>query len=187
MIRAFRYNVAMKAKNRIDPAFGKSLRLHRRRIEMSAEKLGRRAGLDGPRITRMEHGQLWAPPLAVVRRMASVLKLAKGSQEYRELIDLAVANRLEMSGLGKEILASESAEAPGPEYKRAKENPVRTWTLEEAAHRARWNIESDKARVVSARLLVRASNKREWEFDLLLPGAGKMLPLRKKNVPSRYP
>ena len=147
---------------------------------MSAEKLGYLAGLDGPRITRMEHGQLWAPPLPVIRKMAQILGFKKNSQEWQEFERLGVANRLKMSGLDESFLSNRKTvrihggiedivETHQQEYTRIKENPAKAWTLEEAARRATRNIESDKARVMSARLLVRASNKREWEYDVLLP------------------
>ena len=147
---------------------------------MSAEKLGYLAGLDGPRITRMEHGQLWAPPLPVIRKMAQILGFKKNSQEWQEFERLGVANRLKMSGLDESFLSNRKTvrihggiedivETHQQEYTRIKENPAKVWTLEEAARRATRNIESDKARVMSARLLVRASNKREWEYDVLLP------------------
>ena len=170
----------MKARKKKDATFGKFLRFHRRRIEMSAEKLGYLAGLDGPRITRMEHGQLWAPPLPVIRKMAQILGFKKNSQEWQEFERLGVANRLKMSGLDESFLSScktvrihvgieDIVETHQQKYTRIKENPAKVWTLEEAARRATRNIESDKARVMSARLLVRASNKREWEYDVLLP------------------
>ena len=170
----------MKARKKKDATFGKFLRFHRRQIEMSAEKLGYLAGLDGPRITRMEHGQLWAPPLTVIRKMAQILGFKKNSQEWQEFERLGVANRLKMSGLDESFLSNRKTvrihggiedivETHQQEYTRIKENPAKAWTLEEAARRATRNIESDKARVMSARLLVRAYNKREWEYDVLLP------------------
>ena len=112
--------------------------------------------------------------------MAQILGFKKNSQEWQEFERLGVANRLKMSGLDESFLSScktvrihvgieDIVETHQQKYTRIKENPAKVWTLEEAARRATRNIESDKATVMSARLLVRASNKREWEYDVLLP------------------
>jgi len=73
--------------------FGEFVRQRRENIRLPLRKAAAEAGIDPGNLSRYERGVLPAPQdQSVLSRLAAALRLEKGSEQYRALLDLAAVS-----------------------------------------------------------------------------------------------
>lgn len=172
----------MKATNHFLPDFGRMLKYHRLLQGFTLDDIALPCGLNKVQVSKMERGLYSPPPLPVLKQMAKMLKISERSTDFTRFVNLAMESRLEgpKGGPAGDKKAKKQtvrvyfpSATPSPDqqvhYDRIRENPWRPRKLEEAAQAALRQIDREGAKYVSARLLVRASNCREWEYEVILP------------------